>query len=130
MTCAMSSISPPLYSPLLPLLNSLPPMSKVTPKFPPPRVGFDVVTEMIWDVHLSFFPIPASAIEAVTAAGRKVKSSFTKSMGKRKVAESSRTSLTPAAKRCATITPLAATQTHTIGRTAKILWCSLPREFN
>jgi hypothetical protein len=109
MTCAMSSILLPLYSPLIPFLNSLPPMSKVMPKPPPPHVGFDVIAEMIWDVHLSFFPIPASAVRAVAEAGRKVKSSFTKSMGKRKVAESSLTSLTPATKRRATITPLAST---------------------
>jgi hypothetical protein len=71
--------------------------------------NIDVVAEMITDVHLSFSPFPASAIGAVAAAGCKVKLSFTESVEKHKVAESSLTFLPPAAKRRATITPLAST---------------------
>ncbi len=50
-----------------------------------------------------------STVGAVATAGGKMKLSFTKSVGKRKAAESSLTFLTPSARRQATITPLAST---------------------
>jgi hypothetical protein len=69
-----------------------------------PRVGFDVIADMICNVHQGVCLVSASAYltGAVAAAGDKVKSLFTLSPGKQKVDKSIQ-SATPAAKQRATL---------------------------
>ncbi len=74
------------------------------------HVGFNVIADMICNVHQSVCPISASAsvVGAVAAAGRKVKSPFTQSAGKQKVDKSMHLA-TPAAKQSAIVTPASLT---------------------
>jgi hypothetical protein len=51
---------------------------------PVARVGFDILPKMVHAIHCSIHPVNHSTIAVVLAVGRKIKSSFTASLGKQK----------------------------------------------